>query len=244
METYHNYINLLLENLEEDLVIEDKKDKEDDEEQEVKKSSKDSFDDIKDIKGYISAKDMKTELNHFIGNSYVDKLAKYKALYKFLSELNLQLVSKINEFDEKGIREGETDFFELFYEILKQSLKNNKGAFLDTYLEAVSIINEEDDNIELLENVEDEKIKDIDNKNNAKDIDLFKGLSDEQKEEIRDLPEEDKRKLLDVLGNGFKKSLDYTANNDLLRVGLVQSLTDINPALGFLSNVILGINEK
>lgn len=197
-----------------------------------------AFEEEGDDSNFISATDMKISLCNFLkkNKSYKDKI---DGLDEFLTEVLLQVTSRKKELEEdpsiaeKMDKEKDSDFFEMFYDILHEGITNDKLAFLNAYLESKSL----NETSSLFESTTTsfEKLFGKDFKH--EDI---KNMSDEEKKELenkaKDLSDEDRSSLYKLLGKAWKGA----SEDDAARSAIVTGASSISPALGFIAHLLTG----
>ena len=194
------------------------------------KSLKEKEDDDVD---FLSSTDMKIALCDFLktNKDYLDKL---KGLEDFLSEVLLQVITKRKQVEANpNEKPEESDFFEMFYDILYKGLSEEKLTFLNAYLESKSLV----ENYSIVDNNED-PFKQLFGVNY--DPKVLSGMSQQQKDELASkaakMDQKQREDLYKELGALWKRF----SNSELPRVAAISALGNFNPVAGFLANLLTG----
>ena len=194
------------------------------------KSLKEKEDDDVD---FLSSTDMKIALCDFLktNKDYLDKL---KGLEDFLSEVLLQVITKRKQVEANpNEKPEESDFFEMFYDILYKGLSEEKLTFLNAYLESKSLV----ENYSIVDNNED-PFKQLFGVNY--DPKVLSGMSQQQKDELASkaakMDQKQREDLYKELGALWKRF----SNSELPRVTAISALGNFNPVAGFLANLLTG----
>ena len=194
------------------------------------KSLKEKEDDDVD---FLSSTDMKIALCDFLktNKDYLDKL---KGLEDFLSEVLLQVITKRKQVEANpNEKPEESDFFEMFYDILYKGLSEEKLTFLNAYLESKSLV----ENYSIVDNNED-PFKRLFGVNY--DPKVLSGMSQQQKDELASkaakMDQKQREDLYKELGALWKRF----SNSELPRVTAISALGNFNPVAGFLANLLTG----
>ena len=194
------------------------------------KSLKEKEDDDVD---FLSSTDMKIALCDFLktNKDYLDKL---KGLEDFLSEVLLQVITKRKQVEANpNEKPEESDFFEMFYDILYKGLSEEKLTFLNAYLESKSLV----ENYSIVDNNED-PFKQLFGANY--DPKVLSGMSQQQKDELASkaakMDQKQREDLYKELGALWKRF----SNSELPRVTAISALGNFNPVAGFLANLLTG----
>ena len=194
------------------------------------KSLKEKEDDDVD---FLSSTDMKIALCDFLktNKDYLDKL---KGLEDFLSEVLLQVITKRKQVEANpNEKPEESDFFEMFYDILYKGLSEEKLTFLNAYLESKSLV----ENYSIVDNNED-PFKQLFGVNY--DPKVLSGMSQQQKDELASkaakMDQKQREDLYKELGALWKRF----SNSELPRVTAIAALGNFNPVAGFLANLLTG----
>ncbi len=182
---------------------------------------------------FLSSTDMKIALCDFLktNKDYLDKL---KGLEDFLSEVLLQVMTKRKQVESNPKEKPEeSDFFEMFYDILYEGLSKDKLAFLNAYLESKSL----QENYSIVNQNEDPFKQLFGADYNAS---VLSGMSQQQKDELASkaakMNQKQREELYRELGNVWKK---FT-KSDLSRVSAITTLSSLNPVAVFLANLLTG----
>lgn len=194
------------------------------------KSLKEKEDDDVD---FLSSTDMKIALCDFLKTNK-DYLNKLKGLEDFLSEVLLQLITKRKQVEANpNEKPEESDFFEMFYDILYKGLSEEKLTFLNAYLESKSLV----ENYSIVDNNED-PFKQLFGVNY--DPKVLSGMSQQQKDELASkaakMDQKQREDLYKELGALWKRF----SNSELPRVTAISALGNFNPVAGFLANLLTG----
>ena len=194
------------------------------------KSLKEKEDDDVD---FLSSTDMKIALCDFLktNKDYLDKL---KGLEDFLSEVLLQVITKRKQVEANpNEKPEESDFFEMFYDILYKGLSEEKLTFLNAYLESKSLV----ENYSIVDNNAD-PFKQLFGVNY--DPKVLSGMSQQQKDELASkaakMDQKQREDLYKELGALWKRF----SNSELPRVTAISALGNFNPVAGFLANLLTG----
>ena len=176
---------------------------------------------------------MKIALCDFLktNKDYLDKL---KGLEDFLSEVLLQVITKRKQVEANpNEKPEESDFFEMFYDILYKGLSEEKLTFLNAYLESKSLV----ENYSIVDNNED-PFKQLFGVNY--DPKVLSGMSQQQKDELASkaakMDQKQREDLYKELGALWKRF----SNSELPRVTAISALGNFNPVAGFLANLLTG----
>ena len=182
---------------------------------------------------FLSSTDMKIALCDFLktNKDYLDKL---KGLEDFLSEVLLQVITKRKQVEANpNEKPEESDFFEMFYDILYKGLSEEKLTFLNAYLESKSLV----ENYSIVDNNED-PFKQLFGVNY--DPKVLSGMSQQQKDELASkaakMDQKQREDLYKELGALWKRF----SNSELPRVTAISALGNFNPVAGFLANLLTG----
>ena len=194
------------------------------------KSLKEKEDDDVD---FLSSTDMKIALCDFLKTNK-DYLNKLKGLEDFLSEVLLQVITKRKQVEANpNEKPEESDFFEMFYDILYKGLSEEKLTFLNAYLESKSLV----ENYSIVDNNED-PFKQLFGVNY--DPKVLSGMSQQQKDELASkaakMDQKQREDLYKELGALWKRF----SNSELPRVTAISALGNFNPVAGFLANLLTG----
>lgn len=182
---------------------------------------------------FLSSTDMKIALCDFLktNKDYLDKL---KGLEDFLSEVLLQVMTKRKQVESNpNEKPEESDFFEMFYDILYEGLSKDKLTFLNAYLESKSL----KENYSIV-NPKEDPFKQLFGANY--DPSVLSGMSQQQKDELASkadkMDQKQREELYRELGMVWKKF----SKSDLSRVSAITALGSLNPVASFLANLLTG----